>query len=385
MEESENRKERLRAMRIAAAANAQEAPSTIPTNLFNPLAETSTTNMPGPQPPARFDFYTDPMAAFSGNRTKSQKLEPGLPNYGPLPGPRNLDTTPPTHQFNQSYSSNQRTYEAPFPYSNPGPWRSPIGMARPFPQQLGTPPAVWNRPGDTGGCSFLPNSPIGGGFPSPDFGQRDSSNPGRSNGVQYSNSSNPGFGRGDSPNPGRGNSVQYSNSSNPGFGRGDGPNFGRGDGVQYSNSPNPGFGQGGIPYPYSGRGSGLQFSNRGCPGWGRGGSPSPNAGRSSGYRFGSSSSPGSGRGGGRGRGFHGHVSARESPELFYNKSMLEDPWRFLKPVVREITVSEETSWLPKSISRKDIVPKAATVFPSGSIAELVAASLKEVNNDINIV
>ncbi|KAF9593450.1 hypothetical protein IFM89_023145 [Coptis chinensis] len=81
------------------------------------------------------------MAAFSRNKRKSQLLEP---NYGPLPGPRNLDTTPPSHQFNQSYSSNQRTYEGPLPYSNPSPWRSPIGMARPFPQQLGTPPAVWN-------------------------------------------------------------------------------------------------------------------------------------------------------------------------------------------------------------------------------------------------
>ncbi|KAF5202999.1 hypothetical protein FRX31_007414 [Thalictrum thalictroides] len=67
--------------------------------------------------------------------------------------------------------------------------------------------------------------------------------------------------------------------------------------------------------------------------------------------------------------------------------MLEDPWRLLKPVVRKITVEEESSttpgssksWLPKSINRKkDTVSDAVTGARSGfSLAESLAASYEE--------
>lgn len=77
MEESEKRKERLRAMRLEAAqaevcSNVES--STMPTSLSNPLVET-----PGSQSAQertcgapRFDFYTDPMSAFSVNKRKGQ-------------------------------------------------------------------------------------------------------------------------------------------------------------------------------------------------------------------------------------------------------------------------------------------------------------------------
>ncbi|MFS7925522.1 putative protein SICKLE [Helianthus anomalus] len=41
---------------------------------------------------------------------------------------------------------------------------------------------------------------------------------------------------------------------------------------------------------------------------------------------------GPGQGGGRGRG-HNHVSAEDRPGRFFNKSLVEDPWKFLEPVI----------------------------------------------------
>ncbi|KAF8404717.1 hypothetical protein HHK36_009606 [Tetracentron sinense] len=79
------------------------------------------------------------------------------------------------------------------------------------------------------------------------------------------------------------------------------------------------------------------------PVYGRRGSPSPSFVRGTGQRFNSSPSPGSGWSGGRRRSFHACVSALERPELFYSKSMVEDPRRQLKPVMRSLVcVSTES-------------------------------------------
>lgn len=75
MEESEKRRERLKAMRMEAAqsgANNDVGISTQTQGLSNPLLESAATNQdPCPQ---RFGYYTDPMAAFSGN--KRSKVSP---------------------------------------------------------------------------------------------------------------------------------------------------------------------------------------------------------------------------------------------------------------------------------------------------------------------
>lgn len=76
MEESEKRRERLRAMRAEAArsenSNSIEA-SAMPGYLSNPLVEISAA-FPAQEESRRtprFDFYTDPMAAFSGNNRRN--------------------------------------------------------------------------------------------------------------------------------------------------------------------------------------------------------------------------------------------------------------------------------------------------------------------------
>lgn len=47
---------------------------------------------------------------------------------------------------------------------------------------------------------------------------------------------------------------------------------------------------------------------------------------------------GLGRGSNQGFGSHGSVSAELKPDLFYNKSMLEDPWRNLEPSIWKIEI-----------------------------------------------
>ncbi|OVA01848.1 hypothetical protein BVC80_9075g96 [Macleaya cordata] len=306
MEESEQRRERLKAMRMEAA-EVEVSPNvhtSMPTgHLNNPLLESSSVQERSPSA-WRFDFYTDPMAAFSGNKRGNSHMYQTPPNCFSPPvnfaspvtrpspylsaGPRNLDATPsPSHQL-------QRMHEAPSPYHSSNTWRSPVGISTPFPGHRGTPPGAWNRSGGPAGYGFSPNSSRFGGL------------------------------------------------RTPGFGRGFFP------------SPSP--------------------------------SPNSNSGRGSSPRFINSPNPGSGRGGGRGRGFHACVSAREKPELFYNKSMVEDPWRMLKPVVRSL-VGSEGSWLPKSIGMKKARTSESTSKSSSrpSLAEYLAASLEEASDDVTNV
>ncbi|KAI3948038.1 hypothetical protein MKX01_014637 [Papaver californicum] len=281
MEESEKRRERLKAMREEANSEASHNVGTsMPTiNLANPLAETSSV----PQRPTgarRFDYYTDPMAAFSGNKRSNNHMHQAPPNSFSSPitppmqsypsGPRNFYPIPPP-----SYQQ-QRVFEAT-PHHSPNSWRSPI--APPFHGNHGPPPEAWNRPGGTGGYGYPSNSSSFGGY--------------------------------------RGNS----------FGRGVSP---RGSNYTFSNSPNPG----------------------------------------------------TGRGGGRGRGYHACTSARERPEMFYNKSMMEDPWKLLKPVLRNSVGSED--WLPKSIPKKKPRTSESTnnVGSQQSLAEFLAAALEEATSNV---
>lgn len=132
------------------------------------------------------------------------------------------------------------------------------------------------------------------------------------------------------------------------------------------------------------------MGNSPSTGSGRGGSPSFNSGRGKGRWFANSNSPNSGRGG-RGRGgSHGDASALSRPELFYDKSMVDDPWRHLTPVIwggEFVAKSSHTSWLPQSLRTK----KARVFEPRGgsglqpSLAEYLAASFNEATDDASNV
>lgn len=70
MEESAKRRERLRAMRVEAdqaEVSYNVEGSGLPVGLSNPLLETERTVVQESCAP-RFDFYTDPMAAFSDSK-----------------------------------------------------------------------------------------------------------------------------------------------------------------------------------------------------------------------------------------------------------------------------------------------------------------------------
>ncbi|GMY16549.1 protein SICKLE-like isoform X4 [Fagus crenata] len=153
--------------------------------------------------------------------------------------------------------------------------------------------------------------------------------------------------------------------------------------------PSPGFGPRGSPHFNTGQGRGHWVSHSPTPGSGRGGSPCPGSGRRGSRWYGSSGSPGLGQSSGRGRGSRARLSG---PEQFYNESMLEDPWKFLKPVVwRSVNVyvnslntpDSSKSWITKSLSTKN--PKVSE--PSNksssqpSLAEYLAASFNEAVNN----
>ncbi|KAL5996284.1 hypothetical protein ACLOJK_026360 [Asimina triloba] len=306
MEESEKRLERLKALRAEAAqaqvSNTQNA-STLPGSLSNPLLDPSILPPLAENSPVatRFDFYTDPMSAFSGNkrwnsdniRSPRAHFSPPISNCSSV-GPRNPNAIPATaHQFQMNYTPDPRAYQSP-PSHMSAPWRSPVRMASPFPGYTGI-PFTCNQSGGSPRFGFPPYSPRGG-LSSPRYGHR------------------------------------------------------------------------GSPSPNTGRGSYNRFNR------------SPGSGQSSGR---------GGRSSGRGRGFH--VSAWDQPEGFYHKSMMEDPWQFLKPIVRSLAATTQNSnadsqrsWLPKSISMKKArvsEPSSVDFDSKSSLADCLSLSLEEAVND----
>ncbi|KAF4375305.1 hypothetical protein F8388_024024 [Cannabis sativa] len=205
MEESKERKERLRLMRAKAdqAENSKDSETTLamPFHLSNPLIETSAATPP--QEPSRFDFYTDPMAAFTANKkrnteshhvsldhyTHTPPINSGSPMLRapyPVPGPR-AEMTPIAHQFQGSYFLDQ---------GNLGPS---------------------NGPGSTMGYNFPGVQPRGHNFQSPRFGPM---------GSPFNT------GRGGSGNRWQGNSLSHGSGRRGGGG-------GRGMGGRFSTMERP--------------------------------------------------------------------------------------------------------------------------------------------------
>lgn len=72
-ESSEMRRQRLRALRMDADGASAPSPSSPLPRLFNPLLHDPPFSSPGidsTPPSSRFDYYTDPMSAFSGSKRK---------------------------------------------------------------------------------------------------------------------------------------------------------------------------------------------------------------------------------------------------------------------------------------------------------------------------
>lgn len=344
MEESEKRRERLKAMRMEAsqsgdyseaAQNPMGSSSFGHGGLTNPLTDSPSGQAePYATPRPRFDYYTDPMAAFSANK-RSNNVSPQVSQqcYTP-PRPRNPQSPICTARGN--YSLDQRSQSQGVnhtfnPLGNPG-QNSPFGT----PQRSS--PNTWGSSFGTPNNYLPPNSSTGGNFASP--------------GIH--GGGRPGF-----------HSEQ--GSGQPGSG--------------YGGSPYQGSGYRGSPYQGSWhRGSAYQGSgHRGGPyqGSGHRGSPYQGSGQGRSQWMGNSSSPISFRSGRRGRGSHGCTSGASRPDLYYSKSMVEDPWKELKPVIWK--AFSENSWLPQSISAKKAKLPDAPVksIPQQSLAEYLSASFSE--------
>lgn len=358
MEESAKRREKLKAMRMEAAdAEVSNTVNTfvVPCHLENPLDENSATQPSKEDSSAtqRFDFYTDPMSAFSGNKRNkasneipqdistppSNSSSPMLQHSSYLSGPKNLETTPsPVNQFQTNYS--HQNHGSPVGrgghYSSHQ--RTPPGRYGPSPLHQGTPPGMmYGRPSSQqitppGMYASYPNQATPGMYAPPPSYQ------GTPPGPPYSHQGTP---------PGRyGPRPSHQGMYGPPSHQGTPPGIWNASGG--FSSPSPGF------------------RPRGSPGSGRGGSPYSN------------NTSGRGRGG-RGRGGHDFVTAEERPDRFYNKSMVEDPWKFLEPVIWGGGTSSKL-WLPKSLAKKKArvtegSPKQIT--SRGSLAEFLVASFEE--------
>uniref|UniRef100_A0A1J3FZI9 Protein SICKLE n=1 Tax=Noccaea caerulescens TaxID=107243 RepID=A0A1J3FZI9_NOCCA len=149
MEDSEKRKEMLKAMRMEAAA--QNDGSTGPetsmntAHLSNPLAETSSHQQESYETP-RFDYYTDPMSAYSSfkrNKTAPQQQYISSPSY---------QASSPAPQFPPSLAGSLgNDYQAhggfgfqAAHYEGQNLHMEPRGMAHFSPSHRG-PPAAWNN------------------------------------------------------------------------------------------------------------------------------------------------------------------------------------------------------------------------------------------------
>lgn len=145
----------------------------------------------------------------------------------------------------------------------------------------------------------------------------------------------------------------------------------------------------GVPSPFSGhqwsRSSGYKRGRS----FGRG-SSNTDSGRGNSHRVNNMSSPGSGRTNGRGRGVHNNafVSAREQPQLFYKKAMVEDPWKFLKPAAQSSVILKALdsgeSWLPKSVNTKKAKNSEDTAGFSfqSSLADCLSLAFEEAVKDV---
>lgn len=93
MEDSEQRRKRLKEMRLQADLAEDSAGgegSGTQGILSNPLAEAPSIMLPSDSAP-RFNYYTDPMNAFSSDKRSSDSVRAQAPEYLPPPPPLPLN------------------------------------------------------------------------------------------------------------------------------------------------------------------------------------------------------------------------------------------------------------------------------------------------------
>uniref|UniRef100_A0A7N0UX76 Uncharacterized protein n=1 Tax=Kalanchoe fedtschenkoi TaxID=63787 RepID=A0A7N0UX76_KALFE len=171
MDESERRRERLKAMRNEAARGEASPASQVSgfhVGLANPLTDGSPSQEVSRSTP-RFDYYTDPMASFSANR-RGNFSSHGPRGFVPSPGHGRV---PPPHPE----SWNPRMAMHPFPgptayqaqcsFNDSFPCGTSVGLESSFLPHHEMPPGVSNPPGCA--VNFLPQSnlPRGANFPIP--------------------------------------------------------------------------------------------------------------------------------------------------------------------------------------------------------------------------
>ncbi|XP_050379190.1 protein SICKLE [Argentina anserina] len=392
METSENRRERLKAMRLEAESSHNDTTADVPGFLSNPLADGNVVQEE-PCSPSRFGFYTDPMAGFStdtkrckvGDQIASTSFKHSdasglpMPRFPPpnLGRPRNPEMPPPSHQFQSHYTPDQRMYQQNFV-----PQRTPAGMVRPLAMHHGNPPDVWN--GAEGQASYNFPSDLSSRFPSP--GYRPPGSPGYEppGSPGYRPPRNPGFGplgnRGSGPPGSPGfrplGSPAFRPPGSPGFRPPGSPGFRPPGSPGFRPPGSPGYGPpASAGYSsHSLQGRGHLVSHGQIPYGVHGGSHSP-----------SSSS-------GRGRGRHGSGSDRGGRELhshdrpfdpkrFYNASMVEDPWKGLAPVTWTASPPLIQKFLDTpsngNKNKASISEYSNKSTPQPNLAEFLAASFKE--------
>ncbi|KAG9132004.1 hypothetical protein Leryth_017207 [Lithospermum erythrorhizon] len=341
MEEAEKRSERLRAMRMQAerATSSQDTEGSlvVPPNLVNPLNESSASPASSPAA-ARFDYYTDPMAAFSRRGKVGHQVPP---TYHTPPRPE-IDTTP-TPAYRANSNSQGPGYYHNSQFSTPTQTTRPFGMPRvnspgvfrgpnayPPDQSMFQAPEVYGAPAM--GRPMQTTSP---------FGRPPMNSPG-----VFSGSSGPPNQYFTSNLSGATNFHSPQRGGSPSF------NYGRGRGQRFNDNPSPRSERGGSPF-LAGRGRNNSFIPA---------SAQSHRGRS---------------------GSHNDVSAEVRPERFYHKSMVEDPWRILKPVIwrprNAIIHKYLKSSVPNSISKKKpkLSDDSSKSTPAPSLAEYLAASFSE--------
>ncbi|XP_072973012.1 protein SICKLE-like [Typha angustifolia] len=237
MEDSAKRKERLLAIRMEAASAAASSrnPSPSTPELPDPLIQPPSAAEISPRAP-RFDYYTNPTAAFSGSKRKSgyhnnppSPIPP--PPSRPSPGSRDYQTSyinPPVQRFQTTHFQAHSIYETPSHAPQSNLWRSPAQIETPMSGFRGSTPPCPNSSNISSsfvGHNFHPNSSAGG-FMNPSFRGRGS--PMINRGIAGSPHSNSGrgtvwqYGGSPHPNSGRGNNYGGSPSSRGRGGRGRG-------------------------------------------------------------------------------------------------------------------------------------------------------------------
>ncbi|VFQ75196.1 unnamed protein product [Cuscuta campestris] len=217
MEESEKRRERLKAMRMEADCVRGEAENSnmgvsSGHGLANPLLSENQTSQQGVADlRPRFDYYTDPMAAYSADKRRNNHIPQVVsqPHFTPRPASSNVTGYPSQGSY---FEHDQRPPQAHRP-----PFRPPMGSSPVHDRLPGSPQNAWVSPGGPPSNNYPPNS------------------------TRFSNSPNHRYGQG-----------------GHGFG------YGRG-GPMFSNSPRPISVPGGSsssPYQYQGSGRGGRGGGR---------------------------------------------------------------------------------------------------------------------------